>query len=59
MPLVFRGCKAEGERLEKLGGRKLYLQKADEHHESCLTMQVVEGNELAWTDRYDEPASCR
>lgn len=37
---------AEAARLEALGARRLYLLRADEFNESCLTMQDVEGNEF-------------
>ncbi|WP_086842414.1 VOC family protein [Amycolatopsis kentuckyensis] len=37
---------AECTRLEALGAKRLWLQKADEENESCLTMQDVEGNEF-------------
>ncbi|ADJ44638.1 hypothetical protein AMES_2815 [Amycolatopsis mediterranei S699] len=37
---------AECARLEALGAKRLWLQKADEENESCLTMQDVEGNEF-------------
>lgn len=37
---------AEATRLEALGARRLYLLRADEFNESCLTMQDVEGNEF-------------
>src|SRR5690606_7523502 len=37
---------AESARLEKLGGRRLYTQRADGVNESCVTMQDIEGNEF-------------
>jgi len=37
---------AEGERLIALGATKVRLMVADEHNESCLVMQDVEGNEF-------------
>ncbi|RSM39345.1 glyoxalase/bleomycin resistance/dioxygenase family protein [Amycolatopsis balhimycina DSM 5908] len=37
---------AECARLETLGAKRLWLQKADEYNESCLTMQDIEGNEF-------------
>jgi hypothetical protein len=37
---------AECARLEALGAKRLWLQKADEYNESCLTMQDIEGNEF-------------
>jgi len=37
---------AEAARLEALGARRLRLLTADEHNESCLVMQDVEGNEF-------------
>lgn len=37
---------AEGDRLEALGASRVRLLVADEHNESCLVMQDVEGNEF-------------
>ncbi|GAB3562244.1 VOC family protein [Amycolatopsis endophytica] len=37
---------SECARLERLGAKRLYLQRADEYNESCLTMQDIEGNEF-------------
>jgi hypothetical protein len=37
---------AEGARLESLGASRVQLLVADEHNESCLVMQDVEGNEF-------------
>jgi hypothetical protein len=37
---------AECARLIALGATRVLLQLADEHNESCLTMQDVEGNEF-------------
>ncbi|NUT50022.1 MAG: VOC family protein [Saccharothrix sp.] len=38
--------RAECDRLIALGAKHLWTQVADEHNESCITMQDVEGNEF-------------